>query len=70
MRSLRAIVIPLQILQEAEEESVHGHGVHTEERAEMRECFNLTDVEVLEILPGDEVTPNHNEYDGSDEIIE
>ena len=32
---LPAAVIPLQILQEAEEEGVHGHGVNSKERAEM-----------------------------------
>ena len=34
VRSLMTAVVPLQILQEAEEQRVHGHRVHTEERAE------------------------------------
>ena len=42
VRSLRAAVIPLQVLQEAEEESVNSHGVHTEERAEAKESINMT----------------------------
>ena len=33
VRSLPASVVPLQILQEAEEESVHSHGVDTKESA-------------------------------------
>ena len=40
-------------------------------KKELREGFNVADTEVVVvILPGNEVTPNHNEYDGSDEIIE
>ena len=33
VRPLLAAVVPLQVLQEAEEEGVHRHGVHREEGA-------------------------------------
>ena len=63
-------VVPLQILQEAEEQRVHGHRVHTEERAERREGFTVAVVDVVEILPGNEVASYHNEYNGGDEKVE
>ena len=65
-----APVVPLQVLQEAEEQSVHGHGVHTEERAEGREGFTMAYAVVVEILPGNEVASYHNEYNGGHEKVE
>ena len=64
VRPLAAPVVPLEVLQEAEEESVNSHGVHTEERAEAKESVDMTSVEVLKILPGNEVASYHNTHNG------
>ena len=40
-------------------------------KKELREGFNVADTEVVVvILPGNEVTPDHNEHNGGDKIVE